>query len=52
MIPPEVLCTDPECRRRFRGDANNNLYADCPVCGNRVYLQGEGEIIIKPERDE
>ena len=39
MIPPDVLCPNPECARRFKGDANNNIFADCPVCGMRIYLQ-------------
>lgn len=36
MTPPDVLC--PWCAHRFKGDANNNIFADCPICGGRVYL--------------
>lgn len=39
MIPREILCPNPECARRFLTDSNNNVFADCPVCGNRIYLQ-------------
>lgn len=47
MIPFDVLCPNPECARRFKGDANNNIFADCPICGMRVYLQDP--IIAKKE---
>lgn len=33
MIPREILCPNPECARRFLTDSNNNVFADCPVCG-------------------
>lgn len=39
MKPYEVFC--PRCKKIFFGDSNNNLYADCPGCGWRKYMENE-----------
>lgn len=36
MIPMDVLC--PRCGFDFKSDSNNNLYADCPGCGFRIFM--------------
>ena len=36
MIPFDVF--GPRCGATFKGDSNNNLFADCPYCGSRVFM--------------
>ena len=36
MIPKSVTCG---CGCTFYTDSNNNLYADCPACGFRIYFE-------------